>query len=196
MLKVGLTGGISSGKSTVANIFSDLGIPIIDSDQIALEITEPGQPAYHRILEKFGPDILLQDKRIDRKKLRLYIFSNPELKHWLEQLLHPIIKNDIQQKTLNLNAPYCIIVIPLLVEANARDLVDRVLVVDAGKELQIMRTMQRDDTTAEQAEQILAAQATSAERLAIADDVIYNNDRLDQLVARVQELDKFYRELS
>lgn len=196
MLRVGLTGGISSGKTTVANLFSQLGVPIIDADQIARELTEPGLPAYSSIIEKFGQGILKSNRQLDRKKLREKIFNDVKQKKWLEDLLHPLIKEAIDRQSSTLSAFYCIVVIPLLVETNVFDLVDRILVVETNLELQIKRTMIRDDSSEVQVRKIIAKQARSEDRLAVADDIIYNNAGEEELKTQVSNLNDLYCKLA
>ena len=181
---VALTGGIGSGKSTVANAFADLGINVIDADIIARQVVEPGTPALKAIEEHFGSDVIAADGSLQRRILRERIFSNPEEKSWLNALLHPLI----QQET----SPYLIWVVPLLVENSLYKKADRVLVVDVTPETQLRRTMQRDDVTREHVEQILAAQATREARLAVADDVIDNNGAPEAIASDVARLHALY----
>lgn len=192
ILKVGLTGGIGSGKTTVAELFHQLGAPIIDADLIAREITEEGQPAYLAIVKKLGDGILLQENQLDRKKLRDRIFADNDLKQWLEELLHPIIKKAIVDRTSKLDFAYCIVSIPLLVETQSFDLVDRVLVIETNIDFQIERTMTRDSSTPDQVLKIIQSQATGTERMNVADDIIYNNGDLQQLSEQVQKIHNQY----
>lgn len=192
MLKVGLTGGIGSGKTTVTELFSKLGAPIIDADLIAKELTEPGHPAYLKIIEKFGEYILLPNGELNRKKLRDEIFSDAEQKKWLEALLHPLIKKSIDLATVNIDFPYCLIAIPLLIETASFDLVDRVLVIETSIELQIARTIARDLVSEDHVHGIIKAQASSAQRLEAADEIIYNHGNLTELAEQVQQLHQYY----
>lgn len=196
MLRVGLTGGIGSGKTTVSNAFAQLNVPIIDADLIAHQLTVPGEPGHTAIVAKFGASICNADNTIDRKQLRKLVFAEPELRHWLEKLLHPLIKQSIDEHTQRLNYPYCVIVIPLLIEARTFDLIDRILVVETSEELRLERTILRDSTTKENVLAIINAQASSVERLAAADDVIYNDQNLEHLVTQVEQLNEFYLKLT
>lgn len=181
MLKIGLTGGIGSGKTTAANYFQELGVPILDADEIAKKLTQIAMPAYNAIVAKFGSIILHRNQEIDRRKLRTLVFSDDQIKNWLEQLLHPMIKQEIDEQARCLQAPYCIIVIPLLVETDAYDLVDRVLVIDTEVTQQIQRSIQRDATTIDDINNIIHAQASREQRLAKADDIIFNGGDLAAL---------------
>ncbi|HEC13098.1 MAG TPA: dephospho-CoA kinase [Acidiferrobacteraceae bacterium] len=192
MIKIGLTGGIASGKTTVANLFRDLGVPIIDADEISHRITEPGHRAYSKIIALFGDEVLLSDDLIDRAKLRDKIFKDDAARKQLESILHPMIMADMLTQVAALDAPYCILVIPLLLEANQHELVDRILVIDADKKHQLARLVQRDGIAEEHGHRILAAQISRAERLAAADDIIDNNNDPSVLAARVNELHKSY----
>ena len=156
--KIGLTGGIASGKTTVANLFSDLGIEIIDADEIAHSITSKQGSAYNKIVKHFGEGILGDDKKLDRKKLRTMIFNNTELKRDLEQIIHPEVYAIINQKINASQKPYQIIVIPLLIETNYQNFVDRVLVIDCSMETQLARLINRDDETMKNARKIIANQ--------------------------------------
>jgi dephospho-CoA kinase len=196
MLKVGLTGGIGSGKSLVAKFFHELGIQIIEADDIAREVTAPEQPAYQKIVEKFGTKILTNEKQIDRSQLRKLIFNHFAEKRWLENLLHPLIKKDILDKSSACSSLYCIVVIPLLVETNSYDLVDRVLLVDSPIERQIERVILRDETNEEAVLAIIHSQASREERLAIADEIILNNKSPIHLKNKVYELHLKYTQLS
>lgn len=154
---VALTGGIGSGKSTVANAFADLGINIIDADIIARQVVEPGTPALKAIEEHFGSEVIAADGSLQRRILRERIFSAPEEKSWLNALLHPLIQQETQRQFQQVTSPYLLWVVPLLVENSLYKKADRVLVVDVTPETQLRRTMQRDDVTREHVEQILAA---------------------------------------
>lgn len=188
MIKVGLTGGIGSGKTTVANYFGELGAPIIDADVLARELTEPGKAGFVAIVERYGDEILEVSGEFDRKKMRELIFADPDQKRWLESLLHPLIKKAINEKIATLDFPYCIIVIPLLVETKSYDLVDRILTVESSPELQVKRTKTRDNTSEDEVRRIIHTQASEAQRLEVADDVIYNNSDLEELKMQVNKL--------
>src|SRR5262252_8418705 len=160
--RVGLTGGIASGKSTAAKFFGALGVPILDSDQIARDVVEPGQPPLERLVARFGPTILTEDGHLDRPALREIVFSDPKARADLEALTHPAIGAEMEARAAAAGGPYQILVIPLLVEKNLRALVDRVLVIDCDEELQIRRLRGRDGSSLEQARAILNAQASRA----------------------------------
>ena len=174
MYVVAITGGIGSGKTTVANQFATLGIEVVDADLIAREVVETGSPALAAIASHFGPGILDEQGRLDRRALRERIFSNPAAKSWLNALLHPIIRSEMLRQCAAANSPYCLLVVPLLVENRLTELADRVLVIDVDEATQIERTCRRDGVNREQAQAILASQASRSERLAMADDVLDN----------------------
>ena len=189
---VALTGGIGSGKSTVANAFADLGINVIDADIIARQVVEPGAPALHAIADHFGANMIAADGTLQRRALRERIFANPEEKNWLNALLHPLIQQETQHQIQRATSPYVL----LLVENSLYKKANRVLVVDVSPETQLKRTMQRDDVTREHVEQILAAQATREARLAVADDVIDNNGAPDAIASDVARLHAYYLQLA
>lgn len=193
---IGLTGGIGSGKTTVANLFAAQQIEIIDADIVAREVVEPGSAGLQAIVEKLGSDILLTDGTLNRSKLREAIFSDNQLKEWLNQLLHPMIREKMQQDIAAAQSPYCLLVVPLMVENNLQAMTDRLLVVDVDEEIQIARTQQRDNVPAEQVRSILASQASREQRLAAADDVICNNGNGDNLEQQVTKLHQEYLALS
>ncbi len=185
VLVIGVTGGIGSGKTTVANLFSSLGAPVIDADELARQVVAPGQPAYEEILQHFGTTILSKSGELDRRRLRERIFSEPAKRDRLEAIVHPRVYAQMKRLLDCLEAPYAIVVVPLLIESGARDLVDRVLVVDSPEELQIERTQRRDGTTRAAVKKILAAQLVRSARLSAADDVIEND-------ASVEALEKWF----
>ena len=193
---VALTGGIGSGKSTVANAFAASGVNVIDADIIAREVVEPGTPALGAIVEHFGPQMLLADGSLDRRRLREKIFSQPEEKQWLNALLHPQIQQETQRLMRQATSAYVLWVVPLLVENKLWTRADRVLVVDVSKETQLARTVARDGVSRQHAENILAAQATREARLAVADDVIDNNGSPDTLAGDVARLHQRYLTLA
>ncbi|MBA2653948.1 MAG: dephospho-CoA kinase [Gammaproteobacteria bacterium] len=195
MLKIGLTGGIGSGKSTVASYFEDLGIQIIDSDVIARNLTNIAEPAHTAIVQKYGNKILTQEGEINRRELRAIIFSDTNEKRWLEDLIHPLIKQKILEGIAASTSPYCIVVIPLLVETGVYDLTDRILVVDSPIEKQISRTTKRDKTSEHFVIDIIKNQATREERMAVATDVIYNNGDFDQLKQGVYQQHLIYLQM-
>ncbi|YCH31308.1 dephospho-CoA kinase [Erwinia sp. PK3-005] len=193
---VALTGGIGSGKSTVAAAFAAYGVEIIDADIIARQVVEPGQPALNEIATRFGPAMLHADGTLNRAALRQTIFNSPADKTWLNQLLHPLIHAETRQQLAAARSPWCLWVVPLLVENRLEKLADRVLVVDVEPEVQIERTMVRDGITREQAEKIIAAQATRAARLAVADDIIENSGQPHEVLPLVAELNQRYLALA
>jgi dephospho-CoA kinase len=194
--RVALTGGIASGKTTVAKLFAELGVPLIDTDLIARQVVEPGQPALAVVVATFGTDILDTDGRLDRRRMRERIFSDPAAKRRLEAILHPAIRVEMERQSRAAGGPYQVLVIPLLTEGKRRDHVDRVLLVDVPEELQVQRLMLRDGVTHAQAEASLNAQATRAERLAVADDVVRNTGRVDDLREAVADLHQQYLALA
>ena len=189
---VALTGGIGSGKSTVADEFAHLGVTVIDADIIARQIVEPGTPALLAIAEKFGPQMINDDGSLNRRRLRERIFAHSEDKAWLNALLHPLIQQETRRQMQASTSPYLLWVVPLLVENRLTDKADRVLVVDVPKETQIERTIRRDGVSREHAEHILAAQATREQRLAAADDVIENMGSADAVASHVARLHDKY----
>ena len=194
--RIALTGGIASGKTTVADLFAALGVPVIDTDVIARDVVEPGQPALAEVVEAFGSDVLAPDGRLDRRRLRERIFTDPDARRRLEAILHPAIRAEMERQSGAAGGPYQVLVIPLLTEGKRRDRVDRVLLVDVPEELQIQRLMWRDGVSHEQAQASLNAQATRAERLAMADDIVRNTGRPDDLRDRVAKLHAKYRQLA
>ena len=194
MLIVGLTGGIGSGKTAASDAFAELGAPIVDTDLLARDVVAPGQPALSEIIETFGSDCLLADGRLDRATLRARIFSRQELRVQLESILHPRIRALTLERIAQISAPYCVVVVPLLVESGMRALMDRVLVVDVPETIQIQRVTERDGTDPKQAKLVIESQANREQRLAAADDVIVNTGTLETLRARVVELDRLYRD--
>ncbi len=195
-LRVGLTGGIASGKSTAAKFFGALGVPIIDTDQLARDVVEPGQPPLERLVERFGPTILTPDGHLDRPALRNIVFSDPKARADLEALTHPAIGAAVEQRSAEAGGVYQILVIPLLVEKNLGAQLDRVLVVDCDEELQIRRLQARDGSTLEQARAILNAQASRATRLKAAHDVIKNEGDMSTVRDQVEKLHARYLELA
>jgi dephospho-CoA kinase len=194
--RVALTGGIASGKTTVANLFADLGVPLVDSDLIAREVVEPGQPALGAVVAAFGPDVLGTDGRLDRRRLREIIFADPAARVRLEGILHPAIRAEMDRQSAAAKGPYHLLVIPLLAEGSGRDRADRVLVVDAPESLQVERLMARDSVSRAQAEASLQAQASRAARLEIADDVVLNTGRIEDLRSQVADLHARYLKLA
>ena len=194
--RVGLTGGIASGKSTAAKFFGALGVPILDSDQVAREVVEPGQPPLERLVERFGRGILTPDGHLDRPALRNIVFSDPKARADLENLTHPAIGAAMEARSASAGGPYQILVIPLLIEKNLGSQVNRVLVVDCEEELQIRRLHTRDGSTRAQAQAILDAQVSRSARLKAADDVIRNDADMGAVQTQVAELHARYLELA
>ncbi|WP_404685196.1 dephospho-CoA kinase [Raoultella terrigena] len=189
---VALTGGIGSGKSTVADAFSHLGVNVIDADVIARQVVEPGTPALLAIAARFGQQMINDDGTLNRRSLRERFFAHAEDKTWLNALLHPLIQQETRRQMQAASSPYVLWVVPLLVENNLVANADRVLVVDVAKETQIARTILRDRVSREHAERILAAQATREQRLAAADDVIENMGPPDAIASDVARLHEKY----
>ncbi|MCI1032681.1 dephospho-CoA kinase [Raoultella sp. BIGb0149] len=189
---VALTGGIGSGKSTVADAFSHLGVNVIDADVIARQVVEPGTSALLAIAARFGQQMINDDGTLNRRSLRERIFAHAEDKTWLNALLHPLIQQETRRQIQAASSPYVLWVVPLLVENNLVANADRVLVVDVAKETQIARTILRDRVSREHAERILAAQATREQRLAAADDVIENMGPPDAIASDVARLHEKY----
>ncbi len=197
MFTVGLTGGIGSGKSTVADLFAELGTPVIDTDAIARELTAPAGAALDAIHAAFGETVMQADGALDRAALRQRVFSDAAARRQLEAILHPRIRQIVAQTLATLTAPYTLIVIPLLVETGGyRDVLNRVLVVDCPEDLQVARVMARSGLAHDDVEAILAAQAGRAARLAVADDVILNTASSEALRAQVATLHQRYLALS
>jgi len=194
--RVGLTGGIASGKSTAAKFFGALGVPILDSDQVARDVVEPGQPPLERLVERFGRKILTPDGHLDRPALRDIVFADPKARADLEALTHPAIGAAMEARSAAAGGPYQILVIPLLVEKNLAAHVDRVLVVDCDEELQIRRLRDRDGSTPEQVHAILKAQAPRAARIKAADDVIHNDTDMSAVRDQVAALHARYLDLA
>ena len=191
-LRIGLTGGIASGKSTVADMFAELGVPVIDTDAIARDVVQPGQPALEEIRSEFGAGVIDADGRLDRAVMRKIVFADDDARRALESVLHPRIREATVRQAEIAGGAYQLIVVPLLVESPTRAFVDRVLVVDCDEETQIARLLTRDAETQEQAQRMLAAQSSRAERLAIADEVIRNDGDLQETRDQVQSLHQEY----
>jgi dephospho-CoA kinase len=195
-LVIGLTGGIGSGKSAVADLFASLGVPIIDADELARKVVMPGEPAFEEIVQQFGSGVLTAAGELDRRLMRERVFADAENRNRLEAIVHPRVYAEIERRLEALDAAYAIVVVPLLIETGGTDLVDRVLVVDAPKELQIERVSRRDGTTPAAVEQILAAQLDRDARLAGADDVIENDASEASLAEKVSALHRRYLDTS
>lgn len=198
MLVVGLTGGIGSGKSAASAQFELLGRPIIDADIVAREVVEPGEAALTKIVEQFGPQMLSENGKLDRASLRETVFSDSKSREWLEQLLHPIIRNRIMEKIESYqgSAPFAILASPLLLETDQHKMVDHIIVVDVPESLQIKRVISRDKNNKEQVQRIMEAQLSRQNRLELADTVIDNSSDLENLENQIKLLDIKLRELA
>jgi dephospho-CoA kinase len=192
VFRVGLTGGIASGKSTVTELFRALAVPIIDTDELARLVVEPGQPPLEELVARFGSAILTADGRLDRPALRSIVFTDPKARADLEALTHPAIGAALERRSADAGGPYQILVIPLLVEKNLAARVERVLLVDCDEALQIARLKARDHASAAEAQAILNAQATRANRRAAAHDIIENDGNRAALTAKVAALHARY----
>jgi dephospho-CoA kinase len=193
MLKIGLTGGIGSGKSTVTEIFSSLGITVIDADRIAHQLTQSGSDSCNDIKQLLGEEYIDAQGNLDRKKIAQTIFSDPEKKAALEKILHPRIKQQMQQAVSQAkHSPYIILAVPLLLESQFTDLVDRILVIDADDEIRIRRTQQRDNSTEAQIRRIMNQQIDRHRRLQQADDILHNNGSVEDLRHAVSRLHEKY----
>jgi len=195
-LVVGLTGGIGSGKTTVANGFSALGVPVIDTDQLARELVEPGQPALNEIIATFGSEAITADGHLDRDYMRQLIFTDSERKSQLEAILHPRIRQRIRTLLADIRSPYCIVVIPLLLEARQMDLVDRILVVDLPENEQLTRVAARDSLSDNAVMAIINSQTDRNTRLAAADDIIVNDRGMSELTGAIQKLHRRYMDIT
>ena len=197
LLRIGLTGGIASGKSTVTERFAELGVPVIDADVASRSVVEPGKPGLGQVARRFGAGVLDADGRLDRRALRNLIFKDSSLRQALDAILHPLIRAEMEHEAAAAKGPYVVMAIPLLVEGGSSDKrVDRVLVVDAKETLQIQRLQARDGSSAEQARAILASQASRAARLAAADDVLSNSGTVAELRQAVDRLHEQYLHLA
>ena len=196
MYRVGLTGGIASGKSFVANIFADLGAGIVDTDQVARDVVAPGQPGLEAVRQEFGAGVILASGELDRPALREVVFADPAARRTLESLLHPLIRARTADMFGQMRTPYAVAVVPLLVETGFGELVDRVTVVDCPGEIQLKRLMDRDGIDLHRAESMLSAQVDRRTRLAAADDVIDNSGSRESARCQVKRLHARYRRLS
>jgi dephospho-CoA kinase len=194
--RLGLTGGIASGKTTVSRLFAALGVPIIDADEVSRDIVAAGSPLLGQVARHFGPEILAADGGLNRRALRERVFKDPPLRLELEALLHPAIRAEMESRAARAAGRYQVFAIPLLAEKGRDDRIDRVLVVDCSEALQRRRLRARDGSSEAEVDAILAAQASRADRLAIADDVIRNDDDLGALRDRVSTLHSQYLRLA
>ncbi|WKD48621.1 dephospho-CoA kinase [Microbulbifer spongiae] len=196
MFRVGLTGGIGSGKSAAAGCFRALGIPVVDADWAARVVVQPGQPALEEIARHFGGAILLENGALDRAALRTRVFDDPAERAWLEQLLHPLIREEISTALNRSPGPYAILESPLLIESGQDQLVDRICVIDLPESLQIARACARDSCSGAHVSKVMAAQLSREQRLAQADDVLDNAAGLAALQAQVETLHNRYLQLA
>jgi dephospho-CoA kinase len=194
-LRVGLTGGIGCGKSSVARSFSAWGVPVIDADEIARELVRPGTPAFHTIAETFGAAVL-HEGQLDRSLLREVIFRDEGKRRQLEAILHPQVFQEMAERCTQLADPYCVLCIPLLIETGRLDFVDRILVVDCSVEIQIRRVMSRDAISEAAVRRMIDSQVSRGERLAAADDVIENGGDLALMDSMVEKLHRDYLALA
>lgn len=192
---LGLTGGIGSGKSAAAERFAELGVHVVDADQVARSVVEPGSAALAQIVDRFGVPILASSGELNRAALRERIFTSVEDRHWLERLLHPLIRQEIWASLSRAESPYAVLVSPLLVESRQHEQVDRVLVVDVPEDLQLQRVLARDQVSEDQVRAILAAQARREDRLRQANDVLVNDRDLSWLRQEVDRLHDRYLQL-
>lgn len=194
---VGVTGGIGSGKSTVADLFAELDVVVVDADIIAREVVAPGEPVLDAIGAYFGPEVIQTDGSLNRALMRERIFENSAYRHWLEALLHPLIRERMIEECQNARSAYCLLVVPLLVENKLTELCQRVLVIDASPEVQIARSVRRDSSNEAQIKAMMATQASREQRLSAADDVLDNNGcDIAELKAAVLQLHEQYLALA
>ena len=196
MLKIGLTGGIGCGKSSAAKYFLQLGVPVIDADNIAHALVQPGQPALAQIAHTFGTHLILKDGSLHRGLLRDTVFSNPELKQQLEAILHPLVYAEMQHQLDTLTSVYAILSIPLLLETNKQNFVDRILIIDCSIEQQIERVACRDQLSRQQIQSIIETQVNRKQRIQAADDIIDNSGFASGLAEQIKKLHNLYLSLS
>ena len=195
-LRVAITGGIGSGKSTVSSLFHAFGVPIIDSDVISRTIVKSGKPCLNAIINEFGEGLLDITGELDRHKLRTTIFNDSEAKRKLEDILHPAIYREIERQVSNIDYPYCLVAIPLLIETQATDKFDRILLVDVPEDIQLTRASERDKTSRKFISEIIKNQASREQRLNHADDIIDNSAKIEELNDVVEKLHNQYLKLS
>ena len=193
---IGLTGGIGSGKTAASDHFAQLGIDVVDADVVAREVVEPGSPALKAIAEHFGADTILPSGALNRPLLRQKVFEDPEQRLWLEQLTHPLIREQIRHKLEQAQSPYVLLVSPLLIESGQSEFCQHILLVDVPEDLQLSRAAARDNNTPDQGKAIMAAQASRQQRLKQADDVITNDSTLEALHRQVEQQHQHYLALA
>ncbi|MGD2140014.1 MAG: dephospho-CoA kinase [Burkholderiales bacterium] len=193
---VALTGGIGSGKTTISDLFAEFGVEIIDTDEIARALTGKAQPAVRDIADKFGPEIIDSDGSLNRDRMRELVFSDPQARETLQNILHPLIRAEVQRRLAASTAPYALVVVPLLVESRGYGFANRIVVVDCSEEQQIERVAHRSGLQQEQIREIIASQASRSERLAVANDVIHNDGAISALRSQVQKLHQHYLSLA
>jgi dephospho-CoA kinase len=196
VIRVGLTGGIASGKTTVADLFAELGAVLIDTDIIARDVVRPGTPALGEIADTFGEDVMAPGGALDRRALRELVFDDAGKRRALEAIVHPRIRAEAERQMRTLGGPYQIIIVPLLVGSPLQQELDRILVVDCSEETQLQRLCQRDGVSEQLARKMVASQASRDERLAIADDVVSNDGELHETRRQVEQLHRHYLELA
>ena len=192
VFRVALTGGIASGKSTVADMFGELGAVLIDTDIIARDVVLPGTAGLQDIVDSFGADMLDADGMLDRPAMRRLVFADDAKRQQLEAVLHPRIRQEAERQMQTRGGPYQIVIVPLLVESPLKSLVDRIVVVDCSEDVQLERLLARDTGTKDQARRMMAAQASREERLKLADDVIANDADIDETRIQVAALHARY----
>lgn len=193
---VALSGGIASGKTTVANLFAQLGVPVVDADIIARQLVEPSSLALQHLISHFGSQILLPSGELNRAKLREIIFRSNKERQWLNQYLHPLIQQETQRQISQLNAPYVLWVVPLLIENNLQSLANRIVIIDTPEEIQQNRLQLRDNIDKNLAKNMILSQTTNEKRLSYADDIINNNNQIADLKVQVENLHNMYLKLS
>ena len=196
--KIGLTGGIASGKTTVCDLFKELSVEIIDADEISHELSKKGGAAFEEIIEAFEDEIIGDDGELDRKKLRSIVFNDNTKKKMLERIIHPKVLLSINEKIKASQSDYLIISVPLMIETGMNSMMDRILLIDCNVETQIERIIQRDQTSREEAIKIIESQASIESKRELSDDRIINNNEtsIEELTLKVKELDDFYRNLN
>jgi len=195
-LRIGLTGGIGSGKTTVSSHFRELGVSVIDADELAHSLSKKGELAFSEIVESFGQDIVQSDGEVDRARLRDIVFKNPDKRKLLEKILHPKIRQEMLGRADNAESVYCILVIPLLIESNLQEVVDRILVIDASDDKRTEWIEARSGLSTEEIQRIFSSQASRQQRLEAADDVIENTGTIESLIEQTDLLHEKYLDLA